>query len=363
MPRRPRTCRRRSPPSTTTATAPSPSGRRRACASATHFSAQLFHRGFLQRKRVALYLQPRSGPARPVAYESRLFDLGTRLAGQSFAPDLGFAGFRLHTPSRTRRPGARRGSRRSSWCSSARPISACGRPTRNTGSRRGVSPSARDRRRARSFPTSSPTGSASRSPEARTLTVLSLLDSPSVAGAYRFASPRGPGPDRRHRRAPSAPGDREARARAAHQHVPVRRERARRPGRQAVRRLPAAGARFRRALRRGRGRSRSCRPDLAAPGQRAPAAADLGLRGPAARGVRAAAAGAGVLPPTSTSRRARRRGPACGSAPDPAGGAFAEGAVQLFEIPSGEEYMDNIVAAFVPAAPRSPAARCGSPTA
>ena len=38
--------------------------------------------------------------------------------------------------------------------------------------------------------------------------------------------------------------------------------------------------------------------------------------------------------------------------------------VQLFEIPSGEEYMDNIVAAFVPA--RSGAAghaRCGSPTA
>ena len=60
------------------------------------FSAQLFHRGFLQRKRVALYLQPRGGPARPVRYESRLFALGARLAGQNFSPDLGFAGFRLH---------------------------------------------------------------------------------------------------------------------------------------------------------------------------------------------------------------------------------------------------------------------------
>ncbi|MBI0385419.1 glucan biosynthesis protein, partial [Streptomyces albiflaviniger] len=61
-----------------------------------HFSAQLFHRGFLQRKRVALYLQPRSSPARPIPYESRMFDLGGRLAGQGFPADLGFAGFRLH---------------------------------------------------------------------------------------------------------------------------------------------------------------------------------------------------------------------------------------------------------------------------
>lgn len=69
------------------------------------FSAQLFHRGFLQRKRVALSLQSREGPARPIPYTSDLFDLGPDLTGQGFAPDLGFAGFRLHYAFDAKAPG------------------------------------------------------------------------------------------------------------------------------------------------------------------------------------------------------------------------------------------------------------------
>lgn len=60
------------------------------------FSVQLFHRGFLQRKRVDLLLQPRDGAPKRLGYASGQFDLGPSLAGQSFPPDLGFAGFRLH---------------------------------------------------------------------------------------------------------------------------------------------------------------------------------------------------------------------------------------------------------------------------
>jgi len=40
----------------------------------------------------------------------------------------------------------------------------------------------------------------------------------------------------------------------------------------------------------------------------------------------------------------------------PEGGGFGAGAVQLFEIPSREEYMDNVVAAFVPSGPVLPGA-------
>ncbi|WP_204338053.1 glucan biosynthesis protein, partial [Proteus mirabilis] len=58
-----------------------------------HYSVQLFHRGFLQRKRVDLFLQPRDGAPRRLGYASGQFDLGKPLEGKSFPPELGFAGF------------------------------------------------------------------------------------------------------------------------------------------------------------------------------------------------------------------------------------------------------------------------------
>lgn len=59
------------------------------------FQAQLFHRGFLYKERVDIY-EVANGEARRVPYSSEMFtvaDLPMKPAG-----DLGFAGFRLHTP-------------------------------------------------------------------------------------------------------------------------------------------------------------------------------------------------------------------------------------------------------------------------
>lgn len=152
-----------------------------------HFSAQLFHRGFLQRKRVALYLQPRRGPARPIPYETRLFDLGRRLAGQSFAPDLGFAGFRLHYAFPDMPAWRPKGFQEEFLVF----LGASYFRLRAAHQEYGLSA------RGLAIGTGAPEGEefpdfvahwiCEPEPEARTLTVLSLLDSPSVAGAFRFA--------------------------------------------------------------------------------------------------------------------------------------------------------------------------------
>lgn len=60
------------------------------------FQAQFFHRGFLFRERVDLHVV-RDGRAVPVVYDPAMFDF----EGEAVAPtarDLGFAGFRLHAP-------------------------------------------------------------------------------------------------------------------------------------------------------------------------------------------------------------------------------------------------------------------------
>src|SRR6185437_408346 len=60
------------------------------------FQAQFFHRGFFYKTRVNIF-QVVDGRAVPVQYSPILFDLGKVAPPQSDA-DLGFAGFRLHTP-------------------------------------------------------------------------------------------------------------------------------------------------------------------------------------------------------------------------------------------------------------------------
>ncbi|MCJ2049117.1 glucan biosynthesis protein [Methylobacterium sp. J-070] len=321
------------------------------------FSAQLFHRGFLQRKRVALYLQPRSGPARPVAYESRLFNLGTRLAGQTFTPDLGFAGFRLHhafpdTPAW--RPkgfqeeflvflGAsyfRLRAANQEYGLSARGLAI------GTGSAEGEE-----------FPDFVAHWICEPEPGARSLTVLSLLDGPSVAGAYRFVI---------------TPGDAARIAVTAELHP-----------RRSIAKLGLApltsmflygengpGARdakpfddFRPQVHDSDGLcvaaggdpagiDRVWRPLVNGRGQ--PQVSAFAARPLAGFGLLQRERDFSAYLDVEARQEAR---PGLWVAPDPAGGAFAEGAVQLYEIPSAEEYMDNIVAAFVPAAPAQP----GSP--
>jgi glucans biosynthesis protein len=318
------------------------------------FGAQLFHRGFLQRKRVALYLQPRGGPARPIPYESRLFDLGADLAEQSFAPDLGFAGFRLHyafpdTPSW--RPkgfqeeflvflGAsyfRLRAANQEYGLSARGLAI------GTGAPEGEE-----------FPDFVAHWICEPEPEAGSLTVLSLLDSPSVSGAYRFAI---------------TPGDPARIAVTAALHP-----------RQAIAKLGLApltsmflygengpGARgakpfddFRPQVHDSDGLGVAAGAD--------PARIDRIWR-PLVNGraqpqisafAAAPLAGFGLLQRErnfaaylDVEARQEAR-PGLWVSPEAGGGAFAAGAVQLYEIPSVEEYMDNIVAAFVPAAPAEP---------
>lgn len=319
-----------------------------------NFSAQFFHRGFLQRKRVALYLQPRRGPAHRIPYESRLFDLGPTLAGQTFAPDLGFAGFRLHyafpdTPSW--RPkgfqeeflvflGAsyfRLRAANQEYGLSARGLAI------GTGAPEGEE-----------FPDFIAHWICEPEPEARSLTVMSLLDSPSVAGAYRFEiTPGDPAriavtaalhPRRTLAKLGVAPltsmflhGQNGPGARGATPFDDFRPQVHDSDGLcVAAGSDPARVDRLWRPLVNGRSQ-----PQISAF-----AAKPLAGFGLLQRERRFEAY-------LDVEARQEAR-PGLWVAPDRAGGAFAEGAVQLYEIPSGEEYADNIVAAFVPAAPAQP---------
>ena len=320
------------------------------------FSAQFFHRGFLQRKRVALYLQPLSGPARPIPYESRLFDLGRRLAGQSFAPDLGFAGFRLHhafpdTPAW--RPkgfqeeflvflGAsyfRLRAAHQEYGLSARGLAI------GTGAPEGEE-----------FPDFVAHWICEPEAEARTLTVLSLLDSPSVAGAYRFEiAPGDPAriavtavlhPRRTIAKLGLAPltsmflyGQNGPGARGARPFDDFRPQVHDSEGLGVASGGGSAGTdRLWRPLGNGRGQ-----PQISA----------FAAKPLAGFGLLQRERNFAAYLDVEARQEAR---PGLWVAPDPADDTFADGAVQLYEIPSGEEYMDNVVASFVPSAPAQPGA-------
>ena len=304
-----------------------------------YFSAQLFHRGFLQRKRVSLFLQPRGGPARPIPYASDLFDLGPDLKGQAFPPDLGFAGFRLHVAFDANAPGNQdeflvflgASYFRLRGFGQEYGLSARGAAIRTGG------PGAEE------FPDFTAFWICEPEAEARTIEIWAQLDSPSLAGAYRFEV---------------APGDPSVMRVEAALYPRVALDRlglapltsmflhgANGPG--ARRSEPfddfrpqvhdsdglavvTRGERLWRPLTNGR-----AQPQISAFGvdplegfallQRErdfPAYLDVQARHEARPGL-------WVTPETG----------------------FGRGAVQLFEIPSREEYMDNIVAAFVPADP------------
>ncbi|MCJ2136789.1 glucan biosynthesis protein [Methylobacterium sp. J-026] len=320
------------------------------------FSAQFFHRGFLQRKRVALNLQPLDGPARPIPYESRLFDPGPRLAGQSFPPDLGFAGFRLHYAFPNTPAWRPKGFQEEFLVF----LGASYFRLRAADQEYGLSA------RGLAIGTGAPEGEefpdfvahwlCEPEPEARSLTVLSLLDSPSVAGAYRFVI--APGDPARidvtaalHPRRPIAKlglapltsmflyGENGPGARGAKPFDDFRPQVHDSDGLcVAAGTAPAGLDRRWRPLVNGRPR-----PQISAFASKPLAGFGLLQR------ERNFAAYLDV-----EARQEAR--PSLWVSPDPAGGAFAAGAVQLYEIPSGEEYMDNIVAAFVPAEAARPGA-------
>ena len=304
-----------------------------------HFSVQLFHRGFLQRKRVDLFLQPRQGPARAIAYGSDLFALGPGLQGQSFAPDLGFAGFRLHYGFEAGKPDLQEEFLVFLGASYFRlrgrdqeyGLSARGAAIRTGG------PGAEE------FPDFTAFWICEPEVDARTLTVLALLDSPSLAGAYRFTV---------------APGDPSTLRVEASLHPRV-----------AIDRLGLApltsmflhgqngpGA-------RGAAPFDDFRPQVHDSDGLAVAAAGDRLWRPLVNGRAQPQVSAFQVDPLDgfgLLQRERsfaayldvqaRHEARPGLWVSPQDG-FGRGEIQLFEIPSREEYMDNVVAAFVPRDP------------
>ncbi|NEU10629.1 glucan biosynthesis protein [Methylobacterium sp. BTF04] len=304
-----------------------------------HFSAQLFHRGFLQRKRVDLYLQPPEGPPRRIAYGSDLFDLGPTLQGQTFAPDLGFAGFRVHYGFDDTKPAIQEEFLVFLGASYFR--------LRGNGQEYGLSARGAAIRTggpgAEEFPDFTAFWICEPHADARTLTVLALLDSPSLTGAYRFAI---------------TPGD-----------PSVMAVEATLCSRQAIARLGLApltsmflhgqngpGARqaepfddVRPQVHDSDGLSIATRGDkLWRPlvnGRAQPQVSAFGVDPLEGFGLLQRERNFAAYLDVQARHEAR---PGLWVTPE---AGFGVGAVQLFEIPSREEYMDNIVAAFVPATP------------
>ncbi|WP_431311135.1 glucan biosynthesis protein [Methylobacterium nigriterrae] len=313
------------------------------------FSAQLFHRGFLQRKRVDLFLQPRQGAPRALAYEARLFDLGPGLAGRSFPPDLGFAGFRLHYAF-----GDASGPQEEFLVF----LGASYFRLRGRGQEYGLSA------RGAAIGTGAPGGEefpdfvahwiCEPQPEAQSLTVLSLLDSPSLSGAFRFEAE--PGDPSRLRVTASL-----------HPRKPIAQLGLAPLTSMFLHGQNGPGARDATAFDDFRPQVHDSDGLLVeTPGDRLWRPLVNGRKGPQISAFRAEALnGFGLLqrerrfaayldvqarhearPGLWVAQARPERQASAEAVAGPRG--FGPGAVQLFEIPSREEYMDNVVAAFVP---------------
>jgi len=141
------------------------------------FQAQFFHLGMQFRRPVRMH-EIVDGVAHEIAYDPALFDLSRSGLDPSKLPaDLGFAGFRVYAAPDFKRDIAaflgasyfRAVGGTLQYGQSARGLAVdCGLP------------------RAEEFPDFTAFWFERPAPDARTLVVYTLLDSPSVAGAYRF---------------------------------------------------------------------------------------------------------------------------------------------------------------------------------
>lgn len=142
------------------------------------FRIEYFHRGYSYRERVRIY-EVVDGTAREIAYDPAAYDLsGARVDGASLPADLGFAGFRVHFHTNFEGDVAAFlgasyfravGSDHRQFGLSARGLAV------DTGSERGEE-----------FPRFTSFWFERPAPGAQVLTLYALLDSPSVAGAYRI---------------------------------------------------------------------------------------------------------------------------------------------------------------------------------
>ena len=143
------------------------------------FQLQLFHRGFIFKDRVELYLVE-DGRSEPLPYRRALYDFGP----QALPPDdpaLGHAGFRLHAP-------VNRPDHFDELCVflGASYFRAVARGLAYGLSARGLALGSGDPG-PEEFPVFRAFWLERPAPGAATVVLHALLDSPSVAGAYRFA--------------------------------------------------------------------------------------------------------------------------------------------------------------------------------
>lgn len=148
------------------------------------FRIQFFHRSSLFRERVHLY-EVVNGHSRPIVYDPSMFDFSkTGIEPGSLPKDLGFAGFRLHTDTNWQADIA-------SFLGASY-FRAVGTDTRQYGlSARGLAiDTALDH--GEEFPVFTHFWLERPAQDAGQVTIYALLDSPSIAGAYRFEIIPGP---------------------------------------------------------------------------------------------------------------------------------------------------------------------------
>jgi glucans biosynthesis protein len=141
------------------------------------FQLQLFHRGWLQRDRVEVF-EVADGQANPILYSPSLFSVGRNQLGP-LSPDIGFAGFRIHTPMAV--PGRFDEVAAFLGASYFRAVST---GTSYGLSARGLAVGAGED--GEEFPVFRSFWIERPAPDARNIVVHALLDSVSIAGAYRF---------------------------------------------------------------------------------------------------------------------------------------------------------------------------------
>ncbi len=142
------------------------------------FQVQFFHRGFLYRDRVSVNVVE-DGKPRRLDYVSDWFDFGKNLFGP-FNPDLGFAGFRLHYPlMRNSYHDEIAVFQGASYFRAVGLGQVYGLSARGLAIDTGLP-------RAEEFPVFREFWIEKPAPDASAIVVYALLDSPAVAGAYRF---------------------------------------------------------------------------------------------------------------------------------------------------------------------------------
>ena len=148
----------------------------------SNFQAKFFHLGIYFKRPVRMF-EVAGGQAQELAYDPAMFDFGkSGLKGQKLPQDLGFAGFRLNSPDDIRRD----------WAAflGASYFRAVGSSMQYGLSARGLAIDT-GMPRPEEFPDFTAFWLERPAPGSETVVVYALLDSPSVAGAYRFAITKG----------------------------------------------------------------------------------------------------------------------------------------------------------------------------